>query len=131
MRTALASAMPADSSSDVAKAIMAFRAKLDLVGGNADGGRGFGGRGAARTPPVTFVAVHGRLVGQLGTHENGDHAPTESMQQAFTSACRDLTKAASGWKALNATELPALNLLLAKGLHSAVQAVVVVPPPRC
>ncbi len=131
MRTALASAMPADSSSDVAKAIMAFRAKLDLVGGNADGGRGFGGRGAARTPPVTFVAVHGRLVGQLGTHENGDHAPTESMQQAFASACRDLTKTASGWKALNVTELPALNLLFAKGLHSAVQAAVVVPPPRC
>ena len=44
--TALRAASPPDSTSVAARAIAAFRVKLDSVGGNAEGGRGFGGRGA-------------------------------------------------------------------------------------
>jgi len=131
MRSALAGAMPADSTSASAKAIVAFRAKLDSIGGNAERGRGFGGRGGGRTAPPTFVTLHGLLVAQLGTQENGDHAPTESMLQGFASTCRDLAKTAVKWRALNATELPALNGVLTQGDRKAVTAAAGLPAPRC
>jgi hypothetical protein len=131
LRSALAGAMPTDGGSASAKAIGAFRAKLDSIGGNAEGGRGFGGRGGGRTPPPTFVALHGTLVAQLGTQENGDHAPTESMLQGFAFTCRDLAKTVVKWRAMNATELPALNGVLTQGARGAMTAAAGLPAPRC
>ncbi|MFI5311316.1 MAG: WD40/YVTN/BNR-like repeat-containing protein [Gemmatimonadales bacterium] len=128
MRTALAGLVPgADSTSDAAKAIRAFRAKIDSVGGNTGGGRGFGGRGGA-TPPPSFVSVHRNLVGQFTAQENGDLAPTEPMLQGFASACRDLTKAVVRWQAINATDVPALNAVLAKNGKSPVTASTLAAP---
>jgi hypothetical protein len=131
MRSALASALSADSTSASAKAIVLLRAKLDSIGGNAEGGRGFGGRGGGRTPPPNFVTLHGRLVNQLGTQESGDHAPTEAMLQGYASACHDLAKTVAKWQAINISELPALNAILAQGARKAVTAAAGVPAPRC
>ena len=47
MRAALKARMPADSTSEAARAIAAFRAEVDTVGGNA----GAGGGGTRRPPP--------------------------------------------------------------------------------
>ncbi|MBI1808571.1 MAG: hypothetical protein HYR75_01630 [Gemmatimonadetes bacterium] len=131
MRTTLAAAMPADSASEMGKAIAVFRAKLDSVGGNATGGRGFGGRFGGAAPPPTFLSLHGRFVQQLGTQENGDLAPTASMQQGYAAACRDLTKAVARWRAINASDLNALNAALTKGGRPMVTAAVVVAVPKC
>ncbi len=130
VRTALASS--ADTTApDVAKAVTTLRAKLDSVGGNAEGGRGFGGRGGGRTPPPNFFSVHGRLASQLGTHDNGDHAPTEAMLQSFNSACRDLTKTTSAWQGVLATELPVFNALMARSSRKALSVPAGVPAPKC
>ena len=131
IRTALSGVAPSDSSSEAAKAIAEFLARVDSVGGNAGGGRGFGGRGGGRTPPPTFVAVHGRLVGQLTTQENGDLAPTETMLQGYSATCRDLAKVVAGWRAINAQELPALNAMLTKSGRKAIAAAGGVAAPRC
>jgi len=131
MRTALNGVLPSDSASDVTKAIRAVRAKLDSVGGTAGGGRGFGGRGGGPAPPPTFVAMHGRLVSQLGTQENGDHAPTEAMLAGYAQSCRDLATTVARWQAINAKELPALNSVLTKNGLKAQTAGAGVPAPKC
>ena len=118
---------------EIAKAVAALRAKIDSVGGNAEGGRGFGGfgRGGGRTPPPNFVSVHGRLQSQLALHDNGDHAPTEVMQQAFASACRDLGKAVAGWQAVLAKDVPAFNATLGKSGRKSLSIAAGVPAPKC
>ena len=111
---AVRAALPTDTSNAaLAKAIAAIRTKLDSVGGNADargGFGGFGGRGRRATP--TFFSLNGTFAGQLGTFANGDHAPTEGMQLAYASSCRDLEKAAAAWKATIEHDLPAFNTAL-------------------
>jgi hypothetical protein len=132
MRTALAASAPGDSTSDVAKAIRAFRARLDSIGGVAGGGRGFGGRGGGgAAPPPTFTVVHGRLVSQLTTQENGDLAPTEAMLQAYATTCADLGKAAAAWRSLNAKDLPGLDGLLTKAGLETVTPAPGISAPRC
>ncbi len=127
MRGALAASTTGDSASTLAKAVSAFRAKLDSIGGNAEGGRGFGGRGG-RTPPPTFVSVHGRLESQFNAQDNGDHAPTEAMRKAYESACHDLGAAAMKWRLLNTQDIPALNAELAKTGRPAVKPATVTVP---
>lgn len=130
-RTALGAAMPSDSTSELGKTIVTFRAKLDSVGGNAGGGRGFGGRGGAAAALPNFVTVHGRLMGQFNTQENGDLAPTESMLHGFATACGELAKVVTRWQGINTKELPAMNALLTKNGKAALPAATAVAPPKC
>jgi photosystem II stability/assembly factor-like uncharacterized protein len=130
LRTAISSASDT-TVADIAKAVTALRAKLDSVGGNAEGAPRFGGRGGGRTPPPNFFSMNGRLGGQLGTHENGDHAPTEAMLQGFASSCKELTKAVAGWRAILATDVPAFNAVLAKAGRAAVPVAAGVAAPKC
>ncbi len=130
LRTALLATKFADSTTDVAKTVAAFRAKLDSVGGNADGG-GFGGRGGGRTPPANFVAVHGRFITQLDTQDKGDGAPTASMLEALTSTCRDLNTALTRWHSLNTTDLPMLNAQLSRNGMQSLPSSLGVSTPRC
>ena len=130
MRSSLAAMKLSDSTSEAAKAIASLSASLDSVGGSAEGGRGFGGRGGGRTPPPTFVAIHGRLLSQLGTQEQGDIAPNAAMVQAFASTCKDLMTAFASWKTLNATLIPTTNgVLIRSGLSSLTAAKMPTLPP--
>jgi photosystem II stability/assembly factor-like uncharacterized protein len=131
MRTTLAARTPTDSTSEVAKAIKGFRAKVDTVGGNSGGGGGFGGQGGGRRPPPNFFALNGRLVGQLTAQDNADQAPTESMLAGYASACRDLKAAAASWVSINAKDLPALNAVLSKTGAQPVPAAAGVTAPDC
>ena len=115
MRRALATSMSSDTASDDARANRAFRAKIDSVGiGSA-------------AAPVAFQQIHARLISQLVTQENGDHAPTAAMLEAYASACRNLTKAATAWQTINTTDLPALN---ARGMKN-VPVARGVMAPKC
>jgi hypothetical protein len=127
MRGALKTRVPSDSTSDAARALKAFRAKVDTVGGNAGGG----GFGANRRPPPNFYQLHARLVGQLTAQDNADQAPTESMRTAYAAACRDLRSAATSWMSLNAKDLPALNSALGKSGLQPLAPAAGVKAPEC
>ena len=115
MRRALLTSMPSDSTSDDARAIRALRAKIDSVGiGSA-------------AAPVAFQQIHGRLISQLVTQENGDHAPTAAMLAGYVSACRNLTRAAAAWQAVNTNDLPTL---IARGIKN-VPVARGVTAPKC
>ena len=129
MRAALKTRSPSDSTSEAAKAVKAFRAKLDTVGGNAGGG-GFGGPGGRRPLP-NFSALNGRLVGQINAQDNADQAPTEAMLAGYTAACRDLKTAAASWAAISSKELPGLNSVLTKNGLQSVAAAGGVKAPEC
>ena len=125
MRAALKARTPSDSTSDAAKAINEFRAKVDTVGGNAGGGGPPGGR----RPPPNFFAMNARLAGQLTAQDNADQAPTEAMFAGYAAACRDLRTAVTTWAALNSTGLTELNATMSRnGLQPIVPAVGVRTP---
>ncbi|HEX7545478.1 MAG TPA: hypothetical protein VF368_02050, partial [Gemmatimonadaceae bacterium] len=127
MRATVRTRVPADSTSDAAKALKAFRAKLDTVGGNAGGG----GFPAGRRPPPNFYQLNSRLVGQLTAHDNADQAPTEAMLAGYAAACRDLRTAVTNWSEINAKDLPALNAVLGKTGLPPVPAAAGVKVPEC
>jgi photosystem II stability/assembly factor-like uncharacterized protein len=131
LRTAVAATQDTKDA-ELAKAITTLRAKVDSVGGNAEGGRGFGGFGGrgGRTPP-NFFSLNGRFASQLGTHDNGDHAPTEAMLQTYAASCRDLGTTITSWQAIVAKDVPALNALLEKNGRKPVTATAGVAPPKC
>ncbi|MHB1311551.1 MAG: WD40/YVTN/BNR-like repeat-containing protein [Gemmatimonadaceae bacterium] len=108
VRTALRAV--SDTSAAVKAAVASVTAKLDSVAGGA-GGRGFRG-GAAAAP--TFRGVNGALVGQLTAQDNADMAPTPAMLAAFAKACKDLGTVQAQWARVIGTDLPALNLELAR-----------------
>ncbi|MFI5231422.1 MAG: hypothetical protein ACHQSE_02800 [Gemmatimonadales bacterium] len=122
VRKALTSATPADSSA-ASKALRAFRARVDSVGGNA----GIGGR----RPPPNFYALNATFIGQLTAQDNGDHAPTEAAFAAYTSECRDLKSTIARWAVINTTELAALNAVLAQGGKPALSAAGGLRAPDC
>ncbi len=127
MRAALNARMPSDSMSEVAKAITAFRAKVDTVGGNAGGG--FPGPG--RRPPPSFFGMNARLVGEISAQDNADQAPTEAMLAGHAAACRDLATAVTSWATINAKDLAALNSVLGKSGLQPVVAAPGVKAPEC
>jgi hypothetical protein len=133
MRTALKARIPADSTSDAAKAIQGFRAKLETLGGNAGGGGGGGGGGFAggRTPPPNFFALNARLARLLTAQDNADQAPTEAMLAGYAAACRDLASAVASWAEINAKELAGLNSVLSKNGLQPVAAAGGVKAPEC
>jgi hypothetical protein len=129
MRAALTTRVPGDSTSDAAKAIKGFRAKVDTVGGNAGGGGGFPVGG--RRPPSGFFELNARLVGQLTAQDNADQAPTEAMLDGYAAACRDLKTAAARWAAINGKELTGLNAVLSAGGLQPVAPTAGVKAPEC
>ena len=130
LRSSLMAAMPSDSTTETARAIRAFGAKLDSIAGAGGGRGGFGGRGGGPAAPPTFQAVHQRFVTQLTTQENADHAPTESLLAAFRQSCNDLTSTVKRWNNVATNNLPTLNSLLGRSGTMAVSAKVLAVP-RC
>ncbi|MFN8570852.1 MAG: hypothetical protein U0132_02275 [Gemmatimonadaceae bacterium] len=129
MRTALETVKVADSTSDLAKTLKTYRAKLDSIGGVASEDRPFS-FGFSGTPPTDLFSIHSRLQDQFMTQDSGDLAPTPSALAGFALACRDLTKTLARWRAINGTELGALNAqLVAAGARSVPARVV--PVPKC
>ena len=108
LRMALKERAPADSLSEAARAIRAFRARVDTVGGNT--GRG----GFGRRPPPNFYSLVSTMVAGITAQDNADQAPTAAMLAGYAAACRDLRTAASGWAALNGKDLVTLNATLGK-----------------
>ncbi|MEP6764991.1 MAG: hypothetical protein ABJB66_11795, partial [Gemmatimonadaceae bacterium] len=130
-RTALGTAASADTTTESAKAIAEFRAKLGVFGGD-DGGRGGGGgrgRGGAAAP--TFTSVHARFLTQLATQDKGDMAPTAAMLQSLAASCRDLNALVASWNALNAKDVLSLNMLLSKRGGKPLTAAKALTAPKC
>jgi hypothetical protein len=135
MRDAVGQITRANPPAGVAAAAAAFDTKLGCVGGNAGaGGRGGGGGGAGRgggggapspcgTPvPPTFRDLNGSLIRQLETLDFGDMAPNEPMDKVYMSGCTELKTMVTNWQTINAKDLVAFNVLLAKNNLKAVVA---------
>jgi hypothetical protein len=131
VNAALAHAMPADSTSALAKSLVAFRAAVDSVAGDAESAVAPDGSPDDGSQPVNFVTVQGRLAAQFFDQDNGDLAPTESMLQGFAVVCHDLANVAARWQSLNMTKLPELNAMLAKNGAPAIPAAAGVRAPKC
>jgi hypothetical protein len=113
MRTAVA----VDTASPVPAAVVAaartFDSTLARVGGNPEGGRGFGGGGRGGPAPAPpFAGVNANLARQINTLENGDMAPTEAMQRDYATGCTELKRAVTNWLALQGAALAAFNAVL-------------------
>jgi len=136
MRAQLRAMTGTDSTSEIAKPIRAFIAKLDSLGGRAPtpgggfGGGGFGGGGGGNARP-TLVQLTNGFLRQLGTFDNGDIAPTAAMLAAHKSACNDLGKSVAAWRALNGADLSALNAALTAAGKTPVAKAAGVQAPAC
>jgi photosystem II stability/assembly factor-like uncharacterized protein len=114
-RAQLRAMMASDSTSNAAKTIREYIAKLDTLGGRAPtltGGFAAGGFGGGPNARPTLVQLVNRTLNQLGNFENGDFAPTPAMLAAYQSACSDLAKSIATWRAINGADLSALNAAL-------------------
>ena len=123
-----------DSTSNAAKAIREYIAKLDTLGGRAPTlGGGFGGGGffGGNANRPTLVQLINRILNQLGTFENGDVAPTAAMLVAYQSACKDLGKSIAAWRAIGGADLAALNAALTGAGKTPLVKAVVVQAPAC
>ncbi|HUK89244.1 MAG TPA: hypothetical protein VLZ81_02505, partial [Blastocatellia bacterium] len=95
-------ALPADNSaSDAAKAIQSLANKARAL----DAGRG---------SKLGFGLVNRDLARLITMVESADMRPSESAVQAVADLCVDLNKDLASWRESNATDIPALNLLLQK-----------------
>jgi photosystem II stability/assembly factor-like uncharacterized protein len=133
MRVQLRAMTASDSTSEAAKTIRAFIAKLDSLGGRAPvpgAGGGFGGGGGANARP-TFVQLINGFLRQLGTFDNGDIAPTAAMLAAQKSACNDLGKSVAQWRAVNGADLDRLNAALSAAGRTPLAKAVGVQAPAC
>jgi hypothetical protein len=130
-RSQLRTFTASDSTSAAAKTIREYIAKLDTLGGAAPAsGGGFGGFGGANARP-TLVQLVNRFLNQLGNFENGDVAPTVAMLAAYQSACNDLGKSITAWRAINGADLTALNAALTAAGRTPLAKAVGVQPPTC
>jgi hypothetical protein len=132
-RSRLRTLTASDSTSAAAKTIREYIAKLDTLGGAAPasgGFGGFGGFGGANARP-TLVQLVNRFLNQLGTFENGDVAPTAAMLAAYQSACNDLGKSITTWRALNGENLSALNAALTAAGKTPLAIAVGAQAPTC
>jgi hypothetical protein len=132
-RSQLRTLTASDSTSAAAKTIREYIAKLDTLGGAAPasgGFGGFGGFGGGNTRP-TLVQLVNRFLNQLGTFENGDVAPTAAMLAAYQSACNDLGKSITTWRALNGENLSALNAALTAAGKTPLARAVGAQAPTC
>jgi photosystem II stability/assembly factor-like uncharacterized protein len=135
MQAAVAGDTAASQPAEVIAAAKAFDSTLAAVGGNPErGGGGFGGFRVGPPPPPTFVGVNGNLGGQINALENGDMAPTPSMEANYNSACNDLAAAVTTWTKINGAggQLAAFNAVLVKNnLKPVPQATPALVAPVC
>ena len=125
MRAVLKSRAPTDSTSEAAKAIIAFREKLDSVQ------NGSAPPGPARRAAPDFSGLNGRLAGTVLAQDLADHAPTAAMLAGYALACKELGAAAAKWQAINGADLVALNAALSRAGIQAVPAAAGVVAPMC
>jgi len=130
---ALRGLVQADTASSLPAPVIAAAKTLDstlaAIGGNPEGGRGFGGFGRPQPPP-TFVGVNGTLTGQVNTLENGDMAPTEAMIRDYLAACGQLRTVATNWSGVGAA-VTAFDAVLAQNNLKAIPAPAVMTVPGC
>jgi hypothetical protein len=132
-RAQLRAMTASDSTSNAAKAIREYIAKLDTLGGRVPtlgGGFGGGGFGGNANRP-TLVQLINRILNQIGTFENGDVAPTAAMLAAYQSACSDLGKSIAAWSAISGADLTALNNALTAAGKTPLPKAVVVRSAAC
>src|SRR2546423_10496 len=131
-RVQLRAMTASDSTSNAAKTIREYIAKLDTLGGVAGGsGFSFGGAGFGANARPTLVQLVNRFLNQLGSFENGDVAPTAAMLAAYQSACNDLGKSVAAWRAINGADLSALNAALTAAGKTPLTKAVGVLAPTC
>ncbi len=99
-------------------AVQAFDKKLDAVqnGTNAAPGVGLANRDLARYYMMLT---------------SGDARPAERLRAAVAESCQGLSNALGSWRNLNATDLPALNTVLAKSKQAPFASVSVPATPSC
>ncbi|HEV2642617.1 MAG TPA: hypothetical protein VGT98_07920, partial [Candidatus Elarobacter sp.] len=131
MRRALAPYLHASGpSSEVVSAATALDAKLAALAGSTERGRG--GFGGGAVPAPSFVALNGRMTGELTALDYGDMAPTGAMRAAYAAACSDMSGALATWKTINTQDVVALNALLVKDNQKPIAASVSgVAVPSC
>ena len=93
--------------------------------------RGFEQSWFVPSAPQSFFAVHGRLIGQLGTQENGDLRPTATMLQGFAGTCQDLGPAVARWNTILATDVVTLNAALSTNGGRKMEIPAAMPVPKC
>ena len=105
-------------SKDVSDAAQAFDKKLDAVqnGTNAAPGVGLVNRDLARYYMMLT---------------SGDARPAERLRAAVAESCQGLTNALVSWRNLNATDLPALNRVLAKSKQAPFAPTTIPATPSC
>jgi hypothetical protein len=113
---------------DVTNALTVFTRRLDTVVGAAAapgggrGGRGGGGVAAAAASQAavsasatdTVQSVRTQLAGLMNVMPGADVAPTANTLAAIATARAASAKVMARWKALEATELPAVNAALTR-----------------
>ncbi len=120
IRARLDSLGPRDSASPSAKALAAFRARLDSVAGTAPTTRFNVGRPGRL--PTDLASLHGRFEDQFMAQENGDLAPTAAMRRAFAGACRDLAATLARWRDLERRPMPGLEATVTRDGHDTLTA---------
>jgi photosystem II stability/assembly factor-like uncharacterized protein len=105
-------------SKDVTDAVQALDKKLDAIqnGTSAAPGVGIVNRDLAR--------YYEMLV-------SGDARPAERLRAAVAESCQGLTNSLASWRTLNATDLMAINTLLAKAKQAPLAPVTVPATPSC
>lgn len=122
LRASVAARMKAMTDGKAAKnvidAVQAFDKKLDAVqnGTNAAPGVGLANRDLARYYMMLT---------------SGDARPAERLRAVVTESCQGLSNALGSWRNLNATDLPALNTVLAKSKQAPFAPVTVPATPSC
>ncbi|MGH7490456.1 MAG: hypothetical protein ACREMY_33315, partial [bacterium] len=99
--------------SDVASAATALDDKLAALAGTTERRNRGGGRNGGAVP-TDFVAINRAVTSQITALDNGDLAPTEFMDRAYSADCSDLSKAITSVNSIESSDLPAFNALLAK-----------------
>jgi len=98
--------------------VRAFEKKLDAVqnGTSAMPGVGLVNRDLARSYEMLT---------------SGEARPAERLRAAVAESCEGLTNALVSWRNLNASDLPAINALLAKSTQAPITPVPVPATPSC
>ena len=130
MSVALDSIRIADTTSAAARALSAFRERMDSVEGDPDEMRSYY-NAEPDTPPPDFHGLNEWLALQLLAQSYGDQAPTEPMRAGFAEACKALAANAAKWQQLNAKDLPALAAELSKSGIKTPQPAAGVTAPKC
>ena len=102
----------------VTDAVQAFDKKLDAVqnGTSAAPGAGLVNRDLARYYQMLT---------------SGDARPAARLRDSIAESCQALTRSLASWRDLNATDLPAVNGLLARLQQAPLAPVMVPPTPSC